>query len=822
MIKYFSAFVAICLLFPLLISNNAAAHPPVVNSTGNITGTVVDASNNQPIPYVTVTLMNQKDSSIVTGAISKSDGSFLVENIPLGNFIVRLSIIGFDNYYLPEVILNNNQLQNDIGTIKLDPKSLLSKEIIVDAEKDAVTYQIDKKVVNVSQILEAQSGTASDVLKTVPSVNVDIEGNVTLRGSGNFTLLIDGKPTVISANDLLKQLPASTIETIEIITNPSAKYDPEGSSGVINIIMKKQASGNNVMNGFNGIINSSIGTRDKYSADGLFNYRTDKYNLFIGLDGNSRQYHPKSDFMRNTYSGDTTFYVNTVMDRLMIPSGWSLKSGLDYFVNDLNTIAISFNYGYYGFGRYFPSEFRAWTSADNTNLYQSNNDDFDIDGYYFSSNINYQKKFEEKGHEINTNLFLAGWNGGIDQYSKLFDTDEYFLNKSLVDMHKAMFNNDKINIRAKVDYVLPFSAKSKFEAGYQGDILQTKNLYKYLDFDKANQVWENNMNYSNDYNFTQNTQAVYSSFSDELLNIQYQLGARMEYYERVLKQVSQEKSYNLNQFNLFPSVHLTRQFDGDHQLQLSYSKRVQRPQDRSLNPFPDYVDEYYISTGNPYLKPEFTDSYEFNYRKGFGMSFISLETYYRRTTDEFTRTISLQDDGRMLLSLGNVNTSSNLGTELAINFMSAKWFRFYGSLNYFNYRYTEKINFKDTERNQNVIDANAMFTYIPFPSTFIQLRTQYQGPRIIPNNGDMKEILVFGLAIRQDFFERKLTLTLSGRDIFSTAKYHFTNSSYNFLSYGYMFPEQPAFDISISYKINNYKPDRRKTEMPDVNFDSNI
>lgn len=809
--------ILLLLFVILVIAYPGYSQKPVLrkdNGIGIIKGIVQDSSSQEGINYSTITVFRQSDSAIVTGAISKADGEFIVDKVPEGLFKVKISYLGYIPLYISNVSIKAESPVIDLGLIKLHPKDLQADEIKVTADKDPVTYKVDKKVINMSQLPSASSGTASDALQNVPGVTVDAEGNVAFRGSQNFTLLVDGKPSVLSATELLRQLPASMIESIELITNPSAKYDPDGTSGIVNIILKKEKIG-----GMSGIINASAGINNKYSGDFLFNFKNDNLTYFFGADLYSRSFLPFSDFIRETYSSDTTFFAQPTMDRLIKPHGYALKAGMDYWFNPQSSISMSADFGNHNFERIFPSKTHEWTEPGNIDKYWLNQDDFLIDGLYGTVNLTHLQKFETKGHELTSNLFFNFWDGDLSGSMANYATNENY-NVIIINPEKSRSSNDQIknNIRGKVDYTRPIAENQKIETGLQADIIYGKQDYYYENLN--NGQWEKNTDLSNDMDFRQNIYSSYLTYSTGLLGLDMQAGLRLEYYYRNLGQLTLNKDYRFEQWNLFPSLHFTKQIEGGHQFQLSYSRRVRRPNDRELNPFPDYVDQYYISHGNPELKPEFTDSYELNYRKSCEKMFFSIEGFYRHTYDLISRHLSLQPDNRILLSMKNQETDYSIGTDLSWNITIYEFLRLNVNASIYHNKLKETIDNVMTERSKMNFDGNATLLTFFSASTLLQTTLVYQGPRYV-SEGEMKEFMMLNLTLRHDLFDKALTLTLSANDVLSTGKYEFINSRLNFKSYGYFQPEAPNVSLGISLKINNYRQ-KRAPERIDLDFGGGI
>lgn len=798
----------ICGLFCLSM-NSVYAQNPNAHAPGVVTGKVLDSATLSPISYVTVTVLKLEDSSLVNGAITKDDGSFVVDGIPIGKYILRCSFIGYGKHYFNSIEITKEKRKFDFGAIKIFPVNVTKNEINVTASKEAISYKLDKKVINPEKILAASGGNATDVLRNVPSVSVDLDGNVSLRGSGSFQILIDGHPTVLKANDVLQQIPAAAIENIEIITNPSAKYDPDGTSGIINIVMKKE---NYSTTG--GMINATLGSSDKYSTDVIFSMKRNDYKFTLGAKYYNQRHLPLSDFTRVLFpSTDSMQTIHQVADRVYKPFGYEVNSGLDYTFDEKNNISLSANVGSWNFDRSFPAKLTT-ANTSGTVAYSLNKDDYKIDGTYGSFNLNYQKLFEAKGSDLNVNALFSFWDGTHKNTMDNFKTDSLFNPISYNDLRRRSNTDEhEENLRVKAEYVLPISDKSKFEAGGQGDVVWAGADFLLESLDTITNKWQKDL-LTNNMDFIQHTYALYATYSDELFGVQCQLGLRGEYYFRKLRQITTNEEYDFDRVNIYPTIHLSKEFPNNHQLQLSYSRRINRPQGRQLNPFPDYIDNNYISRGNPDLKPEMVDSYELNYRKGFENSYISIEAYYKQTNDPMMRVMKLQPDNRILISDDNVDKNFDYGIEINFNTNLWKFLTINAGSNIYNSNIYQTVDGIQSKRNKTIVDGNLSLTFAFSQSTILQATEYYSGKRLM-SDGEQKDYFVTNFSIRQDFLNRSLFVTLVAADVFSTGKYEFTNNQRLFSMNGLFKPEQPSFYLTLSYRLNNYVPERNKTEEVD-------
>ncbi|MCK4360366.1 MAG: TonB-dependent receptor, partial [Bacteroidales bacterium] len=446
---------------------------------GIITGKIIDADLNQPMEYANVVLFQKRDSSMVTGTVTNADGVFKLENLPFGMYYLKANFIGYEKIIIKNIKIYPKQKSINLSTIKLKQSLEYLKGVEIVADRSLIEYKIDKKVINVSQDINSAGGSAIEALENTPSVNVDIEGNVSLRGSSNFTVLIDGRPSVLEGSDALQQIPANTIEQIEIITNPSAKYDPDGIAGIINVILKKQ-----IKPGFNGIVNASVATGNKYSSDFLLNYRTGKINLFGGMDYYKREMKVTGQWEQQIYSGDTTDYLISDIERKKIPNGYSFNAGLDYYFDKKSTLSFLGKYGYYKFDRSFNSNLHSYTFPESSDIYSIAKSSMKREGNYYNVTTNFIHKFSDNGHELSAMAYYSKRKSDITE-----NMDEYITNNDwiIIDGEPSSImteeDGNSWDLRIKADYSKPIRTKGRIEAGYQTRMNYQNNKYKYNEFD---------------------------------------------------------------------------------------------------------------------------------------------------------------------------------------------------------------------------------------------------------------------------------------------------------------------------------------------------
>ena len=792
-------------------ATGAGARPgmnPAVRN-GKITGKIIDKETKEPMEYANVSVFRKQDSKLVTGSITSAGGTFSIPDLPYGAYYVEASFIGFDKATVNDIKLIPNAAAVDLGTIGLEASREQIGTVDVVAERNRVEYKIDKKVVNVANDINATGGTAVTVLENTPSVDVDIDGNVSLRGSSNFTVLIDGRPSVLSGSDALKQIPSSAIQNIEIITNPSVKYDPDGMAGIINVVMKK-----NVLAGINGIMNVNLGTGDKYGSDLTLNYKTKKYNVFFGGNWNDNTDWGKMRSTRETYSNDTTTYLLTSGTRNMSRGGTQIRGGLDYYISDKTTVTVSSEVGNYNFDSYGTGNLRNYDMPSTFDIYSIQNNNAKRNGNFVSANANFQTKFNEMGTHKLEGSFNYRYRDGKDDETvdENYSDSEYrtlgeYLSR--VTSHENSYSND---YRAKLDYTLPFKNGTKYEAGIQTRIENETESLDFKSFNTTTQLFENNPLFTSNMDFKEQIHSAYSTYTGNLAFIKFVAGIRGEYNKREITHFKENvpNTYKLDQFDFFPSLHLSWELADHSELMTSYSKRINRPDGRDLDPFPSYQNKYTIRTGNPALKPEYTDSYEFSYMKKFGNSFLSVESFYRTTNNLITRLTNVVDD-ISYMTVGNMNRDHSIGGEVMGNVNITKWLLMNTSFSLYNYKLKGEVLGTSVDKQSTNYNGRLNATVKFNQDSRLQLSGFYRGPSVSAQ-GTQKGSVFTNLSYRQDFMKKKLTATVSVRDIFGTMRMQGTSSGDNFSSTFKMTREPRVVMLTLSYKINNYKLDKQGSE----------
>ncbi len=801
-------FATTAALLMLMITTAIFAQPGRRMGGGTITGQVYDSQYKQPIEYANIILYRQQDSTQVTGTITDSNGNFELSPVRPGRYYVEVFFLGYETRNIGDVRINPRNVTADLGKIALKQSALSMEAVEVEGERPPMTYMIDKKVINVSHQQTAVSGSAIEVLENVPSITVDIEGNVSLRGSGNFRVLIDGRPSILDAADALQQIPASSIENIEIITNPSAKYNPEGTAGIINIVMKK-----NQGIGRSGLFNLNGGLNDKYGGDFLLNQKNDKYSLTLGVDYSKRSY-PGSAVQRSqTTRGDKTSYVNSNGDSDRGRTGFGLRGSADYNLTESDILSFSGRYGTRDGRRNSTENYREWTSLDPTrNIYTSENHR-ERSGEFYGLNLSYLHRFQRKGHELTGDLQFSHHQGDEKTTNELLNQLS-----QITDGRTSTEDGPGRDLRAKVDYVLPLGGKSKFESGYQSEFDRSEDNNRLYEYQPETDKYQFMDRYSHNSIYERDIHSLYAIYSGMWNKFGYQGGLRGEYTYRITELASENRRFTIDRWDYFPTLHMSYQFSGGQQFMASYTRRIDRPRGYFLEPFETWMDAYNVRIGNPDLQPEYIDSYETGFQTFFGKTLLSAEVYYRISDNKVERVRSVYDDNVTLHTVANVGKDYALGSEFMLNMDVIKNWNVSLMGNLYNYRVEGQLYNQDFSResfNWNLRLNNSVKLW---QNTQLQLNGRYHSPSVSAQ-GTREDFLVTDFAVKQEFFEKSLSATLQVRDLFGTMQHEFTSSGPDFYNYMYFDRESPVVMLNIQYNINDYKKKRERGDNWDNGMD---
>jgi outer membrane receptor for ferrienterochelin and colicins len=792
--------IILVLLFTSMLS--FAQQPDTQRAKIKVTGKVVEKTTNQPLEYATITLVNTKNPKAIAGGITNNKGEFNVDAVP-GVYDIKIEFISFKEIEIKQKNIAEN---TNLGQFALSEDANQLNEVVVRAEKSTVEIKLDKKVYNVGQDMIVKGGTVSDVLDNVPSVSVDTEGNVSLRGSDNIRILIDGRPSnAINVAEALRQIPADAIDKVEVITNPSARYDAEGGSGLINIILKK---GKN--QGFNGTFIASTGIPETYGVSANANYKTEKLNYFTTAGYNYRTNEggglTNSDYFNP--DGSVKSFLDEERDTKRIRKGFNGRAGVEWAITPTTfwTNAINYqknsgddrdliNYNNFDAGHNFTSS-----------SYRLNNGNTGSENIEYTSNL--IKNFNDKGHKLTVDASIS--RNTDDSNSVITGSDNF--NNTL---------NDQVQkqVQLQADYVLPISEGSQFEAGYKGSFGDLNNKYYVLDDQEATIG-----SLSNTLQYKENINAIYTQYGFKVNKFSYLFGLRWE-DTNVQVNLLDTNEFNTKKYNnLFPSAFISYSISDQSNFTASYSKRLSRPRGRFMNPATNYSSNINIFQGNPDLDPSLTDKYDIGYIKRWDKVTFNTSAYFEDTKDVFSFVRSPTGDYEngipVILSRPiNLGKEQKFGFEFTLNYTPYKWWRINSNFNLYNVKTTGENSYTDATGvvvTQNLDNqANSWYARINSKLTLPykidwQLTGMYNGEQ---KTAQGKNLGQFGMntAFSKDILKDKATVAFTISDIFNSRKMRSYTYLENQTSYSEMQFRKRQFNLSFTYRFNKPKTDREKT-----------
>lgn len=771
---------------------------------GNLTGIVHEANSDKPVIYASVALKRFKDSAIVAGDITDDKGAFEMKELPPGRYIMDIKFLGFETKSIDTIKIMPKKPNVDLGILYIEPTSFTTEGVEVTAEKERVEYKLDRRIINISNDLISAGGTAVEALERTPSINVDLEGNVSLRGSTEFQVLINGKPSVLDGTDALQSIPVSSIDHIEIMTNPSAKYDPDGIAGIVNVVLKESS-----LKGLNGMVSASVGMNDKYDFNLNLNYGWDKLSLSTGIGYNRNRFLMEGDQRREIFGLDTNFIQNNTTSGFRDRDGLNLKLGADYSFTRNFSSNLEFSYGFNDFNRF--NNTNIMTDYDITDdIFSVSNTNSGRNNDFYSTSWGMNWRIDEIGQLLTTNVFYSQREGEeIEFQEEFYSTSDFLRGGEYLFGANGLADTKDNETRINIDYKYPFNDITRIEAGFQGDFEYDNEDYTQKFLDTINLKYVVDDRFSNEMDFTRNISALYGLFVSQVFNFDYQIGLRAEYTDRIVKIPNTGDEFIIDRLDFFPSLNFSRQFEGRHQIMGGYSRRIQRPRGGEVEPFPSFRDRFSYRIGDPAIEPEYTDSYELAYQKYFDKSYISIEGYYRYTTNKIERFADLDSDSLIAYSVRNLGKATSTGIELSYNYKPTNWLNFNIVANAFYYTIDgdvieDGIATDDiTWNSRGFIDINLM------PNLKLQFTGMLQGPQI-SSQGQRDAFYNFDTGLRFDALDRRLSITLNGRNLFDTMGFEVTSETENLLNYFHFRREAAVFQLTLSYRFNDYKQEKGK------------
>ncbi|AFH50148.1 Outer membrane receptor protein [Ignavibacterium album JCM 16511] len=798
------------LLFTLLIftnfifSQNRQGNFQGMQSNGKLSGKIIDAQTNQIIEYCNVVLFSYRDSSMVNGTITDREGKFTLSNLRPGMYFLRASYIGYDNQTIDSIRITPNKPEIDLGIIALDEKTIELSNVVVTGEKEVIINNLDKKVINVEKDLTNVGGTAVDVVQNIPSVTVDADGNVSYRGNQNIRILIDGKPSELlglGSGDVLSNIPASQIESIELVTNPSARYDPEGTGGILNIVLKKRING-----GLNGNISLTGGTGDKFNGSLNFNYKLPNVNFFASIDSRIHNADNNGNSYRTNNINNTLSYLDQLSNGTFNHFGHNFTAGLDITPDNYNTYTFSLRYRKFGFDTESLVKTSNLNSQSQLTRYfeRSSNAERRMNALQYT--LSYKRTFDTKGAELTTDVILSDFKMKRDENFNQLNFDNS-LNPIENLLQKGLSDNKNLQWTIQSNYINPIEDLGRIETGFKVTLKNFNSKNDYLNYDNNSGNWLNDITRKTDFDYKENVYAVYGIYSNKISDFQYQIGIRAEQADVKGTENLTSSTFTNDYFSIYPTVHLVQSLPDQQEVQLSYSRRVERPNNRQLNPYVDRSDSLNISYGNPELKPEYINSIELGYSRIFGKTALTSSIFYRNTNDAITNYTIVNDNGITETTWRNLAKNLSYGLELTLSSSLFDWFRTNTSFTYFKNEF-EGLNISNSDYSWLAKMNN---TFMLSKDFNFQINLNYNAPTIM-GQSKMKEQFATDIAMKKDFLDGQLSLTFRVSDLFNTRKWESETIGQNFITSSYRKMESRIAYLGISYRLspnNNRERERR-------------
>ncbi len=773
-----------------------------------ITGKVLEKQLQAPLEYATVSFFSPKEKKVVTGGITDVNGNFSI-SVPIGVYTITFDYISFTSQKLLRQKLTKN---TNLGTIYMETDTESLDETIIIAEKTTVDIKLDKKIYNVGKDLTVRGGTVSDVLDNVPSVSVDVEGNVALRGNENVSILINGKPSGLvglNSTDALRQLPAESIERVEVITSPSARYDAEGTAGILNIILRRSK-----LQGFNGAITVNSGYPVTAGISGNLNYRTGDFNFFT-TSGYS--YREIPGYIINeteyTFSGLPNTFLREERDFDRIRKGSNSNFGLEWYINTSSSITTSFLYKSNDNKRNTTNLITEYSYLGGPLINTTTRFDPEIeDDITKQYSLNYTKNFEKSGHKLTVDFQVE--NSEEEEDSRITQQ-----NITTIELVNTIESQDRILLQT--DYILPLGEKSQLEIGYRGNFNELKT--DYLVQQDSNGTINTNTDLSNNLIYKEYINAGYAQFGSESGKLSYLLGLRLEETRITIEQLTSLEFSKKSYVNAFPTVNLGYKISENQSIQLGYNRRIRRPRSRFINPFPSRSSATNLFQGNPDINPSYSNALDFGYLNKIGKLTLNASVFYNRSTQNFTfiaentgTTTTIASDGtnpdteiavikRFPI---NLTSSDRYGFETTATYNPNRKWRINGNINVF------ENSIKGTYNDQ-ILDAKN-FSWFARLSNKITLPKKidwqtsifYRGPSE-DGLSKRKGILSINLAFSKDLFKEKASLTFAVNDLLNSRKRKITSINDTFILDTEFQWRERSYNLSFTYRFNQKNKRRR-------------
>ena len=765
-ILFLNLFALFATSTPLFAVSKVAALPMIGTKSnlpdgGKLIGKIVESPNNAGVSFATIALLMAKDSALAGGSVADENGAFTIANVAPGKYLLRVTNMGYQTLFVPNISVAPEANLLDLGNITVLPEAQKLNEVIVKGEKSMIVDDIDKKIVNIGKDMLATSNNVSDLLEKVPAVSLDENGNPQVRGKGNVVVLIDGKPSNLYGSDLptiLQSFPANLIERIDVMTTPSAKYEGEGASGVIDIITKKAK-----IRGTNGGMRLSLGNRNNHNASGNISYKAGKLGINASLSGQSRNTIWKRNLTRDNFITENTSRLEQSGTGGNKGKNAFGRIGVNYDFNEKNTVEVGVNYS-------------RDQSRTNSNLLNETSFASGIvterfrrlnnskgNGQNLNMNLDYRKKFDKKDQLLS---FTGSYSLGES------DNESYFNQESEIDSlmrnQQNLRDNNRHSLFLNTDYTWPITPKATLEVGLRSRMSSNDNTNSFFNMSQETGSYIFDPNISNIFGYKDATYTGFMTFSQKTDLWGMRAGLRVTDYNQDINQISINRAFTVHFLTLVPSLALTRKLGESAQLKLNYSRRVQRPEADWLNPFTDVSDPRNIQSGNPQLKPEFTHKAEMGYSNYEASGGWGPSLFMDYSNNAITRIRTIHESGVSLTRFANVGRELSYGLETDFSQSIGDILKINGSGRIYRSEVVSQVAQIDNRTWSYSGNVNA---FITLPADFrASAYLNYEGPRAIAQ-GTREGVFVANMGIRKELLEKKATISFNVQDIFLSRAY---------------------------------------------------
>lgn len=780
-----------------------------------VLGVLTDKTTGEAIEFATISALTKDGQTLIGGAISNFDGGFEFE-IPADGALLKIEFL---SYRKKEMTVSPNAGQDviNIGNLELETDAIAFEALEIIGEKSMTQFSLDKKVYNVGKDMATRGGTAQDILDNVPSITVDVEGNVSMRGSGDVRIFIDGRPSGlvgINGSGGLKSIAANQIERIEVITNPSAKYEAEGMAGIINIVLRKDSK-----SGFNSSFELSAGLPTELGAGTNLNYRNGNMNFFVNYGYRNRKTIGSGESFLRLFRDDDVFARFTTRDNTRRRRAHNIRTGVDLYLRGNQTITGSLSYinsnndnliSVFYRELLFDSEPEKSEIA-NLAEYTLRTDSENSYTPRLEYSIDYKKQFGKKGRQLT----------GLLQYQSNQESENSTFNENIfsgttpiglpLNQRSGNILGEK-NFQAQLDYSEPVGQNGKFEAGVRMSLKELDNDFKVEDLRENS--WIEIPAFSNYFLYSEDVYATYATYGNKVNKFSYQVGLRHEVSRIVTELIGDEKFNDRTYPGLFPSAHLNYEVDQANKFQLSYSRRIRRPRLWDLNPFFTFSDNRNLYTGNPDLNPELTNSLELGYMRFFNSATLTTTVYLRRTNDAITRIRTVEENGTAITLPQNIGFRESMGWETQFSFSPLKLWKIDTELNMFRQKFGGE-DLPEIFHNTRFAWTTRLTNRLTIAKdTDLQIRANYRGAQNTPQ-GVRKAITVIDIGFNKDLMNNNMSIGINIRDVLNQLRRVYETFGPDFFEEGNFQWQRNSIVLNLSYRINAKKERRSQRDRDD-------